>query len=507
MFGNKLINSAVFLLLISFYTGCTDNNAGGTIETTNGVVAGIISDTISAGNEETIIHLIPSDFNPVQNNFNLIYSDTLSNNSTFEFKNLPPNKYNIEIKTSMSNLRAFYGTVNVDNSTENVDTIHLNYSGSLLLTDLPDSLENIESLFIMGTTFCWNKSSVTSNDSIFIADLPANSELPPLKYLHNNKSNDITMNLEIQPNDTFTLAAFTFLLQVNNSFILPSNRISKLVTDACGTVWIGSYDKGFYIRTADSWETFKMGNSTSKLPSDSITSISTGITIFGDTVSWIGTTEGLLKRWSTKEETVYTQTDIPDLPSNNIQSLEFDNSNGLWIGTDSGLIHFNGTTSQVYTSPFSSKKITFCTLDPNNVIWIANSDGLARYSSTNNWEIILSKAVTAMSSLNKRKELWIAQEDSSISISSGGNSISQTLETEYKIQTIFESSDSLIYLGTSEGVIIYRNNSFSALNPNAFVKLNGFSITSITEDINKNLWFGTKNNGIIIMGPTALQMQ
>lgn len=494
------------LILISCFIiiNCSTKESGGTIETTNGAISGIIVDTISDKMGLSAVTLIPFDFNPALDDESFIIRDTIDGNGKFEFKNLIANKYNIEIHSLENNLKAFYKEIEVDDSEKDIDTIKLNFTGSFLLDSIPDSLSSNGIFYFEGSTFKWPYKSVVTNNAGIFSNLPS-SILPSMRFIDpNNKTTILTNNINIIPSDTINVEIFFFYIEANTSnSSLPSDNISTLSFDKMGFVWIGTVDSGFTEYSSIDWTVSKVGFG-SVLLTNSITDIESFVDLNNDTISWVGTTNGLVKKSGRNQESLVKIADTL-LVSNNVRCVTYGRLNGIWVGTDSGLVYFNGTTWKKSIPSLTSNDIQHCELDIRNYIWVGNNSGTSKFDGAS-WTFIKSKPVASISFIKSLEELWLAHSDGTISISKDGAAPGETRTSGYSIQTIFEASDGKIYLGTSEGLQIYSSGKFSDLNPGNFAKLKDHSITSITEDKNRNLWFGTENSGLIILGPTALEI-
>lgn len=125
--------------------------------------------------------------------------------------------------------------------------------------------------------------------------------------------------------------------------------------------WVGTNHGLYFIRKRDG-QTFRMQQSNSSLPSDTITSIAT----LSNGEAYIGTTRGLL-RYDNFAFLVINK-DNSALLCNNITSLATTHNNDVYVGTRSGGITvFNGSRSKTFTSknaPFSH----------NHVVSIKHSD-------------------------------------------------------------------------------------------------------------------------------------
>jgi len=96
------------------------------------------------------------------------------------------------------------------------------------------------------------------------------------------------------------------------------------------------------------------------------------------TVSGIGNA-GLVK-YNNSNWTLYNTASTPALPSNNITSLVQDSIGNLWIGTDSGLVKFNGSQFIRYTTTNGLPANYITSVDAiGNVVYIGTLHGLSKY--------------------------------------------------------------------------------------------------------------------------------
>ena len=71
---------------------------------------------------------------------------------------------------------------------------------------------------------------------------------------------------------------------------------------------------------------------------------------------WIGfqtiafNANGGLVKYDNLNWTLYNQISTPAFPSNNVTSLAKDNIGNIWIGCDSGLVKFDGTTFTTFST-------------------------------------------------------------------------------------------------------------------------------------------------------------
>lgn len=493
----KFIKIFLVAILTTYLINCTSDRAGGTIETTNGAIAGIVIDTLNNPASSTIVKLIPSDFNPITDNSNLIYIDTSNSDGMYEFKNIKSGIYNIEFDFPQANFKAFKGSIESSDNLKNVDTVKLNLTGSLLIHNVPDSLSSSGNFFIEGSTYKWTKSNVSSNDTVILNNLPSNT-LPAAKFqsLTNNVIY-VTTEFNILEADTISIKAFDFFNHLETSLTtLKSNNISALSYDKMGFLWIGTADSGFAMYSNIGWQVGKIGNGSPTL-SNKITCI-TSTNSNGDSISWIGTTKGIVKRTGRSLSNRIDKSHMLTI-SDNIKSITSDLLMGIWVGTDKDLTYFNGSIWTLQSHPLASKEINSCVTYSYNNVWIGNSSGIANYDGFT-WKTISDKSTYLIYKNPNYGEMWFLHDDGTISISENGTSITKTLNPNMLFQSILQASDGTVYLGTNNGVILYTSNGFTTENPGNFIVLYGNSVTAICENSSQNIFFGTEDNGLILFG-------
>jgi ligand-binding sensor domain-containing protein len=201
--------------------------------------------------------------------------------------------------------------------------------------------------------------------------------------------------------------------------------------------------------------------------------------------------------------------------------LQTDNYNKLWIGTEAfGLLIYDINQDSFIQEKFFKEQITkfnkdlFISffLDSNNYIWAGtDGDGLYKINSKTGETTIFQKDVMNNSSLSSNtiidinednhKNIWVVTNYGVLDILPETNTnlkyhngyvtpgLTRTL-------SIYKSDTGTLWIGT-DGIGLTQfdtknNQTKSFLNGNN----NGFYVQSITEDIKKNIWFGTYKNGL-----------
>src|SRR4051812_13052275 len=81
--------------------------------------------------------------------------------------------------------------------------------------------------------------------------------------------------------------------------------------------------------------------------------------------------------------TYYSISNTPALPSNNVRSLATDNAGNIWIGTNAGLVKYNGFTFTAYTTANGLPNNFIISLASfNNMLYIGTQGGLSRFDGT-----------------------------------------------------------------------------------------------------------------------------
>ncbi|MCK4655375.1 MAG: hypothetical protein KAT85_00035 [candidate division Zixibacteria bacterium] len=121
------------------------------------------------------------------------------------------------------------------------------------------------------------------------------------------------------------------------------------------------------------------------LPSNNIrvlaSTVKTGDGDSRDTTIWIGTNAGLA-RYEYSYGLIF-RTELPVGTGPQVNAIEVDSRNNLWIGTSNGLALFfaDGSGFEVFTtanSAIAGNEITSLFLDEDNFLWVGTSSGLSR---------------------------------------------------------------------------------------------------------------------------------
>ncbi len=164
---------------------------------------------------------------------------------------------------------------------------------------------------------------------------------------------------------------------------LPDNRVSALLSDSQGGLWVGTYEGGLAHYTAQGeWQVFNQDNS--GLPHyavDALLSDSQG-------GLWVGTDGGLVHYTAQGEWQVFNQ-ENSGLPSWGTALLS-DSQGGLWVGTY-GLAHYTAQGQwQVFNqdnSGLPNNSVYALLSDSQGGLWVGTYGGLAHYTAQGQWQV------------------------------------------------------------------------------------------------------------------------
>ena len=238
---------------------------------------------------------------------------------------------------------------------------------------------------------------------------------------------------------------------VNANSPLLSNVVSCLAESADGSIIFGTSTGLSILSTADTWDSYKDPVNTMTV---------TAVKVASDRSVWVGTSDqgfyinrgtGFVKTLSETYKTINT--------------IEEDNLGNIWIGTNNGIIRWNGSSYNYLSQKdgLPHNRISSLRKDSKKRLWIGTRGG-------KNVAWVDNKGFHNLSLLNGRDSC--------------------------RVNDIYEDRRGYIWFATvDDGLICY-----DGILPRAFRASNGFpenTIRSIGEDTNGNLWFGLESKGVV----------
>ncbi|KEO72690.1 hypothetical protein EL17_18310 [Anditalea andensis] len=259
---------------------------------------------------------------------------------------------------------------------------------------------------------------------------------------------------------------------------LSNNHVTDVLEDKMGFIWIGTYD-GLNKWNGYDFKIYRKetGNSNS-LPGNFILSLEE------DNANniWIGTNNDGLTRYNITEDKFYRYGtvvgDEHSIPGNIIRCIKVDKQNNVWIGTNYGLVKYDPITDTFKRFTFPKGMVYTGTIDVRRILQISDTDLLIQNS-------------LGLYSLNLENEL----------IQKAGYEFPGYHDGLFtKNEPIFFDSNAHLWVGATDGLIrfntitgeskkyINKENDPGSISSNAF--------SYIYEDSRKNVWIGTRNRGV-----------
>ena len=244
--------------------------------------------------------------------------------------------------------------------------------------------------------------------------------------------------------------------------------IRSLVFDDYGVLWIAASDSGIFSLTSQ--------GKIHKYPLD-IKTVTNTVFYHPSGFIFAGTNKGLFKL--DPEKNIFTEcvsiTTRKTIEEKNVLSLEFHDSESLWIGTQKGIILYN----------FSTNSIEIFTSQSHPNLTDDNISKIYKYSN-NLWFGSYSKGLYKL--------------DMKTSTFTNYNKISEDedISQVHEIYTDFEGN---LIIGTNSSLIFYNPSPIFwqtfIHDPNDKTSLPGNKVWQLNQDSADNLWVGTNNKGLV----------
>jgi ligand-binding sensor domain-containing protein len=233
---------------------------------------------------------------------------------------------------------------------------------------------------------------------------------------------------------------------------LPGNHITAVAVDGLGYKWVGTKGKGAF-RFAESSAQIDSYRSPT-LPSDIVNAIA----IRGGDV-WVGTQAGLA-HWNGSVWTTYSVA-TQSLQSDTVTALAFDRSGWLWIGTNRGVVRYDGIRFADMNIGLTDLQITSVAIDTSGRTWVGTvAGGAAQYQGTA-WSqytspnSLPSNFVTVVAA-DSAGQVWIGMLFSGM-VRYSNFAWSAAIDTtnsdipDNNITALFPASDGNLWVGTRTG--------------------------------------------------------
>jgi ligand-binding sensor domain-containing protein/serine phosphatase RsbU (regulator of sigma subunit) len=257
----------------------------------------------------------------------------------------------------------------------------------------------------------------------------------------------------------------------NNENGLKASKIYDIIEDVEGNILIADQNNGLTIFKGDEFETISENE---LLPDPNVNAIYKDI----NGAMWFGTNKGISRFYphSNKKAEFYNRGN--NLYYDDIRFFRQDKDGNLWIGANAGgVILFNIKTSKFEAQPYinsilpSVDQVKALEIDKQNNLWIGTLDGLAvgtiKDENFQRYTVMDSLTVSTINSLycDPYGDMWIGsvpkgQKPGLIKYDSEKKDFKSVTSLPGIIpKTMVMDSRGVLWIGTGQGVIAFRNDS------------------------------------------------
>ncbi|MGH9367479.1 MAG: two-component regulator propeller domain-containing protein, partial [Thermoanaerobaculia bacterium] len=220
---------------------------------------------------------------------------------------------------------------------------------------------------------------------------------------------------------------------------------------------------------------------------------------------WLGTQEGLV-RFDGVQFSVFDRSNTPWMRSNHVQALLEDRDGGLWVGTNGGGVvrwKEKGGTVLAATARegLPADHVNCLFEDSNGAVWIGTTAGLSRYEAGRLTSDAIpadlrSKDIRALGE-GRHGGLWVGTSDGDLARWSGGRWTSERIAGlgRSPIRALAKDREGNLWIGTEGGGLASWKDGAVALY-SVSRGISGSKILSVLEDREGSLWIGTDGAGV-----------
>ncbi len=203
------------------------------------------------------------------------------------------------------------------------------------------------------------------------------------------------------------------------------------------------------------------------------------------------------------------------LPSDNILTALQTKDGYMWIGTDAGLVRFDGVKFTVFdkrnTEALTSNTITRLVEDKGGVLWVGTTDGVVRVEHgtirkfRGSCELCENQVLALLE--NRDEELLLREENGDewrgtgsglvVTHEEGATRRVPFVKPPVRVNTLLRDRWGNLWAGTNAGLFLHREGQFQPHSEHLNFLRN--YVTVLIEDWEHNVWVGTHGKGLIFL--------